>query len=176
MKPWVERHLEQLRAVADGGYAKKPLPRAAAAGGWVVVSRPRKGAALFGVPRPRKPGQRGRPRLCGEGRISLAKRAGRTRGWQTAECARCGASVTKTIETPLATWRPAGGPIRVALAKEEEGWLAFFSPRVGVAGVGVPEAVADRGAIEQANKDVKEVWGPGNNRYATWTRAWGHST
>lgn len=164
LRPWVERHFEQRWVVVDGGYAKKPFLRAAQAGGWVVVSRLRKDAALFSVPNPRRPGQRGRPRIYGQRRISLAKRAGQTRGWQQVECSQYGERVTKQVKRFVATWRPAGGPIVVVLVKEEDGWLAFFCLDPGATAEEVLEAMADRAAIEQTNKDLKEVWGAGQQQ------------
>jgi hypothetical protein len=164
LRPWVEHRFEQFWVVVDGGYAKKPFLQAAQAGGWVVVSRLRKDAALFSVPEPRREGQRGRPRIYGERRISLAKRAGQRRGWHEVECEQYQAKVVKTIKTFPATWRPAGGPIVVVLVQEDEGWLAFFSPDASVTAVEILEAMADRGAIEQTNKDVKEVWGAGQQQ------------
>jgi hypothetical protein len=38
--------------------------------------------------------------------------------------------VVKTIKTFLATWRPAGGVIRVVLVQEEDDWLPYFSTNV----------------------------------------------
>ena len=164
LKPWVERHFEQLWVVVDGGYAKKPFLRPAVESGWVVVSRLRKDAALYSVPGPRQPGQRGRPRAYGQQRISLAKRAGQTRGWQTVECRQYGRRVSKQVKRFLATWRPAGGPIAVVLVKEDQGWLAFFCTDPGATAEEVLEAMADRGAIEQTFKDAKEVWGAGQQQ------------
>ena len=34
--------------------------------------------------------------------------------------------VTKTYKTFLATYKPAGGLIRVVLLKETDGWVAYF--------------------------------------------------
>lgn len=164
LRPWVERHFEQRWVAVDGGYAKKPFLRPAAEQGWVVVSRLRKDAALFSVPKPRRPGQRGRPRTYGERRISLAKRAGQTRGWQQVECVQYGFVVTRQVKRFLATWRPAGGLIVVVLVKEEDGWLAFFCLDANATASEVLEAMADRSAIEQTNKDVKEVWGAGQQQ------------
>jgi hypothetical protein len=164
LKPWVERHFEQLWVAVDGGYAKKPFLRPAAQRGWVVVSRLRKDAALFSVPGPRRQGQRGRPRVYGDRRISLAKRAGQTRGWQQVECVQYGERVTKQVKRFLATWRPAGGLIVVVLVKEDDGWLPFFCLDPNATAQEVLEAMADRGAIEQANKGVKEVWGAGQQQ------------
>ena len=164
LKPWVEGRFLAFWVVVDGGYAKKPFLRAAKAGGWVVVSRLRKDAALFTLPPPRRLGQRGRPRIYGKERLSLAMRAGQTRGWQTVECVQYGKQVTKQVKVFLATWRPAQGPILVVLVKEEDGWLAFFCTDVKATAVEGLEAMADRGAIEQTNKDVKEVWGAGQQQ------------
>lgn len=164
LKPWVEHRFEQFWVVVDGGYAKKPFLRAATAGGWVVVSRLRKDAALFTPPAPPPPCQRGRPRIYGKERISLAKRAGQTRGWQEVECLQYGKRVTKRVKRFLATWRPAGGLIAVVLVQENDGWLAFFCLDTTATAQEVLEAMADRGAIEQTNKDLKEVWGAGQQQ------------
>ena len=112
----------------------------------------------------RRPGQRGPLPTYGKERLSLAKRAGQSRGWQAVECVQYGLRVTKRIKTFLATWRPAGGVIRVVLVREGSGWVAFFAtdPEAGV--VDILETVADRGALEQTNKDVKEVWGAGQQQ------------
>jgi hypothetical protein len=164
LKPWVQRHFEQFWVVVDGGYAKKPFLRAARQGGWVVVSRLRKDAALFSVPGPRQPGQRGRPRIYGALRISLAMRAGQTRGWQNVACVQYGKKVSKQVKVFQATWRPAEGVILVVLVKEQDDWLAFFCTEAKATAKEVLEAKADRGAIEQTNKDVKEVWGAGQQQ------------
>jgi hypothetical protein len=150
-----------------------------------VVSRLRKDAALWSLPpTTRRLGQRGPLPTYGKQRLDLAKRAGQKRGWQQVECVQYGERVTKTYKTFLATWRPAGGVIRVVLVQEEHGWVPFFctDPEAGV--VDILEAAADRGAIEQTNKDVKEVEGAGQqqlrNLYANVgafnLNAWLHTT
>ena len=94
----------------------------------MVCSRLRKDAALWDLPpTQRQRGQRGPLPTYGKHRICLAKRAGQTRGWQQVECNQYGETVTKTIKTFLATYRPAGGLIRVVLVLEEHGWIPFFS-------------------------------------------------
>jgi hypothetical protein len=75
-----------------------------------------------------------------------------------------GAVVTKTIKTFLATWRPAGGLIRVVLVAEPDGWVAFFCTKPEATAEEVLEAAADRNALEQTFKDVKEVWGAGQQQ------------
>jgi hypothetical protein len=155
---------------ADGAYAKRPFLEAARNAGVTVVSRLRKDAALFDVPPPHKPGQRGRPRKYGAHRIDLAKRAGQRRGWQTITCTLYGKVVTKTYKTFLATYRPAGGVIRVVLVKEEHGWVAFFCTDPDATVEQILEAFADRATIEQNFHDQKEVWGTGQQQVRNiWT-------
>ena len=75
-----------------------------------------------------------------------------------------GKRVTKTIKTFEATWRPAGGRIRVVIVRERDGWLPYFGSDPTVAAETILEVMADRGAIEQTFKDVKEVWGAGQQQ------------
>ena len=164
LRPWVDWCFQERWAVVDGGYAKKPFLRPARQDGWVVVGRLRKDAALFGLPLPKPPSQPGPQPTYGKQRLSLAKRAGQKRGWQQVECVQYGKKVTKTIKTFLATWRPAGGLIRVVLVQEEDGWVAFFCTKAEATAQEILEAAADRNALEQTNKDVKEVWGAGQQQ------------
>ena len=60
--------------------------------------------------------------------------------------------MTKTIKTFLATWKPAGGLIRVVLVKEDDGWVAFFCTRAAATAEEVLEAAADRGVILGAGR------------------------
>jgi hypothetical protein len=161
VQTWIGRHFAEHWAVVDGAYAKRPFLRPAAQLGFTVVSRLRKDAALWSVPTPVPPEQRGpgRPPTYGKQRISLAKRAGHRGGWQEVECAQYGKRVTKTIKTFLATWRPAGGLIRVLIVREEDDWLPYFSTDPEATPVEILEGMADRGAEEQTFKDSKEVWG-----------------
>jgi hypothetical protein len=149
----------------DGAYAKRPFLKPVLALGVVVVSRLRKDADLRHLPpTTRRRGQRGPLPRYGQERISLAKRAGQKRGWQQVTCRQYGQEVVKTIKTFEATWRPAGGRIRVVLVREADGWLAYFSTDPRATAVQILEAMADRGAIEQTFKDVKEVWGAGQQQ------------
>jgi DDE superfamily endonuclease len=164
LTPWVDWSFQERWVVVDGGYAKRPFLRSARQDGWVVVGRLRKDAALFGLPLPKPASQPGPQPTYGKQRLSLAKRAGQKRGWQQVECVQYGKKVTKTIKTFLATWRPAGGLIRVVLVQEEDGWVAFFCTKAEATAQEILEAAADRNALEQTNKDVKEVWGAGQQQ------------
>jgi len=157
---------QPIWVVVDGAYSKRPVLKAARQDGVVVIGRLRKDAALRSVPPPVPPGQRGRgrPRLYGTERFSLAKRAGHRQGWQTVECFQYQKTVTKTVKTFLATWKPAGGVIRVVLVREDHGWLAFYSTDPEASVRDILEAAAGRTSLEDTYKDVKEVEGAGQQQ------------
>jgi hypothetical protein len=162
---WLGRTGKAVWLTVDGAYAKRPFLKPVLALGVVVVSRLRKDADLRGLPPTTRPrGRRGPLPTYGKEKIDLAKRAGQKRGWQDVECVQYGERVTKAIKTFLATWRPAGGRIRVVIVREADGWRAYFCTDPTVAAVAILEAMADRGAIEQAFRDLKEVWGAGQHQ------------
>jgi hypothetical protein len=173
LAPIVKKAGKTLWVVVDGGYTKEPFLKPVLAIGVTVVGRLRCDAALFNLPPKRKEGERrprGRPRKYGKKRISLAKRAGQKRGWQTVECTLYGETITKTYKTFLATYRPAGGIIRVVLIKEDHGWFAIFCTDPDASVVDIWEAFAARATIEQDFHDVKEVWGTGQQQVRNiWT-------
>ncbi len=165
LKVWLSNLGKELWLVVDGAYAKRPFLKPAKALGLVVFSRLRKDAHLLSLPSSkRRQGQRGPLPTYGKERIALAKRAAQKRGWQQAACVQYGERVVKTIKTFEATWRPAGGRIRVVIVWEDEGWLAYFCTDPAMPVVAILEAMANRGAIEQLFKDVKEVWGAGQQQ------------
>jgi hypothetical protein len=143
----------------DGGYAKRPFLLEAKRIGVVVFSRLPRNAALYDLPQTPPPGRRGRKPIYGKNRISLVERAEDEGGWQRVECTQYGERVTKTVKTFQATWRSAGGAIRVVIVKEEDCWIPYFSIDPDAAGREVLEMMADRGSLECTFKDVKEVWG-----------------
>jgi len=153
--------------VTDGGYAKRPfLQVARQEPGVVVVSRLRRDAALWSVPKPVPAAKRGRgrPRTYGKQRISLGKRAGQKRGWQQVTCRQYGKEVVKKIKTFEATYKPARGHIRVVLVDEAQGWLPYFSTDPAMTATTIVEQMADRGALEQDHHDLKEVEGTGQQQ------------
>jgi DDE superfamily endonuclease len=162
---WLGHTGKALWVVADGAYANRPFLKPVLARGLVVFSRLRKNAKLWSLPpTERRRGQRGPLPTYGKQRIDLAKRAGQKRGWQPVECVQYGQRVTKTVKTFEATWQPAGGRIRVVIVREADGWRAYFGTDPAVAVATILEVLADRGAIEQMFKDLKEVWGAGQQQ------------
>jgi hypothetical protein len=165
--PFVFAAGKSLWIVADGFYAKRPLFKFARLAEAVFISRLRKDAALYTLPLKPKKGKRrgpGQPPKYGKKRISLAKRAGQPRGWQTIACVQYGKTVVKKYKTFLATYRPAYGTIRVVIVQEPGGPEFFFSTEPEVTVQEILEVFADRAAIEQLFHDLKEVWGAGQQQ------------
>jgi DDE superfamily endonuclease len=161
---WLDHWGKPFWAVADGAYAKAAFLKPLRALGVTVVSRLRKDAALRSVPGPRRPGQRGRPRVYGGHKVELAKRAGQRRGWRAGLFDLYGKPTRKRYKTFLATWRPAGGVIRVVLVDEPSGWRAYFCTDPAASVADILGAVADRFSLETAFRDCKEVVGAGQQQ------------
>src|SRR3954469_4494347 len=163
-KPWLDLPGLPIWVVVDGAYAKKEFLKPAAALGMTVVSRLRKDAALRSVPGPRPAGRRGRPRIYGEDVIDLAKRAGQRRGWSTETIRLYGVATVKKYKTFLATWRPAGGVIRVVLVDEPTGWRAYFCTDTEASVADILGMVGDRFSLEIAFRECKQVVGAGQQQ------------
>src|SRR4051794_12459632 len=163
-KLWLGLLNKPLWVVADGAYAKKDVLKPAAALGLTVVSRLRKDASLRTVPVPKPPGRRGPAPTYGDRRIDLAKRAGQRRGWSSEVFGLCGKPTRKRSKTLVATWRPAGGAIRVVLVDEPSGWVAFFCTDVSASVADILRAVANRFSLELPFRDCKEIVGAGQQQ------------
>jgi hypothetical protein len=163
-KPWLDLLKLPIWVVADGAYAKKEFLKPAMSLGMTVVSRLRKDAALRTLPGPRPASKRGRPRTYGEDKIDLAKRAGQRRGWSSDTFDLYGEEVVKKYKTFLATWRPAGGAIRVVLVDEPTGWRAYFCTDTSASVADILRMVADRFSLEIAFRECKQVVGAGQQQ------------
>jgi hypothetical protein len=161
---WLGHLGKPMWVVADGAYAKAPFLKSMRALAVTVVSRLRKDSALWTVPGPRIPHRRGPNRIYGEQRIVLAKRAGQTRGWATGTFDLYGKPTAKKYKTFVATWRPAGGAIRVVLVDEPKGWVAFFCTEPAATVADILGSVAGRFSLETCFRDLKEVVGAGQQQ------------
>jgi SRSO17 transposase len=163
---WLGLLGKPIWVVADGAYAKANFLKPAKALGMTVVSRLRCDAALWSLPPEVPLDQRGpgRPRVYGTERISLAKRAGQRRGWTTEAFTLYGERVSKRYKTFLATWKPAGGMIRVVLVDEPTGWRAYFCTDPAATVADLLTAVADRFSLEITFRDCKEIVGAGQQQ------------
>jgi hypothetical protein len=162
-KVWLGMLGKPLWVVTDGAYASAPFLKPVRALAVTVVSRLRRDANLRSVPAARS-GKPGRPRIYGEHRIDPAKRGGQRRGWATGTFALYGKPTVKRYKTFAATWRPAGGAIRVVLVDEPTGWVAFFCTDVNAGVADILGAVADRFSLETAFRDCKDVVGAGQQQ------------
>jgi hypothetical protein len=163
-EPWLGLLGLPIWAVADGAYADAAFLEPAKALGMTVVSRLRKDAALRTLPGPRPAGKRGRPRTYGEDKIDLAKRGGQRRGWSSDTFELYGEKAVKKYKTFLATWRPAGGAIRVVLVDEPTGWRAYFCTDTEASVADILGMVADRFSLEITFRDCKQVVGAGQQQ------------
>ena len=164
-RAWLKYLGKPIWVVADGAYAKAPFLKPAMALGMTVVSRLRKDAALYTVPG---------PPASGTGRPAADLREGphrrwpsgpvQRRGWTTESFDLYGKPAKKRYKTFVATWRPAGGAIRVVLVDEPTGWVAFFCTDVKASVAEILATVADRFALETTFRDCKEIVGAGQQQ------------
>jgi hypothetical protein len=146
----------QFRLVADGAYAARKVLVELMGHGIVVLSRLRKDAALFDLPAPIRSGQRGRPRIYGESRLNLAKRAGKKSGWTSLTYICRGQQVTHQYKTFLAATKLTSGVIRVVIVKfQDGGWAPYFCTNPEIEAKEILETVAARCAIE-----IDQSWYP----------------
>jgi hypothetical protein len=162
-KVWFGMLGKPLWVVTDGAYASAVFLKPMKALAVTVVSRLRRDAALWSVP-PARSGQRGRPRIYGEQRVDLAKRGGQRRGWRTGTFTPYGKATAKRYKTFTATWRPAGGVIRVVLVDEPSGWVAFVCTDPAATVADILESVAARFSLETTFRDCKDVVGAGQQQ------------
>ena len=161
---WLGHLGKPVWVVADGAYATAPFLKPMRALAVTVVSRLRKDSALWTVPGPRVPHRRGPNRIYGEHRIALAKRGRQTRGWATGTFDLYGQATEKKYKTFVATWRPAGGAIRVVLVNEPKGWVAFFCTDTAATVADILGCVAGRFSLEITFRDLKGVVGAGQQQ------------
>ena len=163
-KSWPGMLGKPLWVVTDGAYASAPFLRPMKALAVTVVRRLRKDANLRTVPGPRPPHRRGPNRIYGAQRIHLAKRGGQRRGWATGTVTLYGKPTTKRYTTFVATWRPAGGAIRVVRVDGPNGWAAFFCTDPAATVADILESVAARFSLEVTFRDVKGTVGAGQQQ------------
>ncbi len=106
----------------DGAYAARPVLQPLVAQGVVIFSRLRTDAVIYDLSQPPKPGQRGRPRIYGAERISLAKRAAHQRGWQAITYACRGVEATRQHWSFLASCAMTGGVTHARISPSVQLW------------------------------------------------------
>ena len=151
--------------VADGAYAGRPVLKPLTDLRVVIFSRLRKDACLFDLPPEQESGRRGRHRIYGLNRISLAMLTAHADGWETMTYQCRGEMVTREYKTFLATSHLVSGVVRVVIVRfDDGGWAAYFCTDAQVDVRDILETVAARWAIEEHFHDVKEIWGAGQQQ------------
>lgn len=103
--------------------------------------------------------------LYGHHRISLAKRAGQSEASRHISYVSRGVKVEGRCKSFLATSPLVQGPIRVVLLEHSNGnWAAHLSTDPSMPPEAILAAISDRSAIEEHFRDVKEIWGAGQQQ------------
>jgi hypothetical protein len=159
-----KRLAKELWIVTDGGFTKARFLKPAIQMGTTIITRLRKDAALYALPKPVKKRKPGRPRKYGE-RIYLPEKAAKKRGWFSIKVTVYGREETKQVKMFKATYRPAGGLVLVLIVREAvDSWRAYMCTNLSATAEQILEAVSDRMAIEQNFADLKEIEGAGQQQ------------
>lgn len=155
---------KQLWVVTDGGFTKARFIKPAIRLGVTVITRLRKDAALYALPKPVTKRKRGQPRKYGP-RIYLANKAAEKRGWFSIKVTLYGRQETKQVKMFKATYRPAGGQVLVLIVRQAiDCWRAYMCTNLSATAEQILQAVSDRTAIEQNFHDLKEIEGAGQQQ------------
>jgi hypothetical protein len=155
---------KQLWIVTDGGFTKARFLKPAIGMGATIITRLRKDAALYALPKPVKKRRPGRPRKYGK-RIYLCDKATEKKGWFKVMVTLYGRLETKQVKMFKATYRPAGGLVLVLIVREAvESFRAYMCTNLSATAEQILEAVSDRMAIEQNFHDLKEIEGAGQQQ------------
>ena len=155
---WCPKRL--FRVVADGFYAslagKKLLNT-------TIISRIKRNAELYDLPvKPKKKG-RGRPRKKGKRLLCPQKMAKSVRHWQKVEVCERGKGRIRLVHSKVLLWyRVSQQPILLVISRDPEGKEKddfFFTTDVRMSPAEVIECYADRWAIEDTFKNVKQYLG-----------------
>lgn len=157
----------QVQLVADAAYAGRALRGLPL--GVSVTTRLRADAALYALPGPRQPGQRGRPRVKGDRLVEpvvLAAQA--SRAWQQVTVACYGKPRTVELHSLTCLWYTVFGvqPVRVILVREPgqpDGYeLALVSTDLDASPAALVERYASRWAVEVLFEEARQVAGVGH--------------
>jgi hypothetical protein len=150
----------RFRLVGDGAYASlasASLPRTH------VTSRLRRDAALFDPPRPRRPGQRGRPAKKGTRLPNPQQIATQTAPdqWRLAPIRLRDRTVDRLLHTRVVLWYEVTGatPVLLVIVRDPKGHEHddfFFTTDTDATPAAVVAEYADRWAIEVTFREVKQ--------------------
>jgi hypothetical protein len=162
----------QIHLVADAAYAGKTLRRLPKQ--VTVTTRLRADAALYALPGPRQPGQRGRPRVKGNRLPELIVLAAMTgvRWEQTRVCC-YGRAQAKELASLVCLWPTVFGaqPVRVVLVRAPgapDGYqLALVSTDLDATPTVLVERYSARWSVEVCLEESRQLLGVGQARNRT---------
>jgi hypothetical protein len=164
-----DRRVHLACDAAYAGKALRGLPQ-----GVTVTTRLRADGALYQLPPPRRPGQRGRPRRKGARLPELIVLAAQTsRAWQQVTVACYGKPRTVQLHSLVCQWYAVFGaqPLRVILVREPgapDGYeLALVSTDLDSTPAELVERYADRWSVEVLFEESRQVAGVGQARNRT---------
>jgi hypothetical protein len=152
------------RVVADGQYASRDVVRALPEN-VNLVSRIRRDAAIYALPKARRPGQRGQPAKKGP-RLPTPRQlaARRKAGWQKITLFKQGRSVERLVLGVTCLWYHVcrDKPIRLVLVRDPAGREVddfFFCTSVTVPDAEIVQRYYDRWGVEEAIQEAKQCLG-----------------
>ena len=158
---------KRLLLVTDGGYTRASFLKPVVKQGAVIITRLRKDAVLYDELKQPAKRKRGRPRKYGD-RIKLSDAAKRQDGWFKIKVTVYGKQEVKDVKIFKALYKPAGCMVQVLIVRERsDSFRAFMCTDLSLCAAQILEAVADRFAIEQNFKDLKEIEGAGQQQVRT---------
>jgi hypothetical protein len=162
----------QVHLAGDAAYAGKTLRGLPAQ--VTVTTRLRADAALHALPGPRRPRQRGRPRVKGERLPELIVLAGMTTvAWQQVRVRCYGQTRTKELTSLICLWPTVFGAqaVRVALVRSPgapDGYeLALVSTDLDATPAELIERYSTRWSVEVLFEEARQVAGVGQARNRT---------
>ncbi|NLE25524.1 MAG: transposase [Clostridiaceae bacterium] len=152
-----QRH---IRLVADGFFATLSGYEL---GSVTIISRIRRDATLYELPPKGKSKKRGRPRLRGKKLAKLGKIAEKVKDWRKVKFCQRGKEVKKLVYSFVAIWYSVTHkPVRIVICRDPEGKEKddyFFTTDINMQPQEVLACYADRWAIEDTFKNVKQLLG-----------------
>jgi len=129
-----------------------------------LISRIRYDAALYGMPLPRRKGQRGRSRKKGVRLPSPAETASRARKWKLVQTLERGKKRTRLVYTRQVLWDHVlpDQPVLLVISRDPAGKEKddfFFTTDLDMEPATVISAFADRWAIEDTFRNTKQFLG-----------------
>jgi hypothetical protein len=161
---------KRFRLVADGAYAPlagRGLPRTE------IISRIRSDAAIFDLPPPRQPGQRGRPAMKGERLPTPKAMAARARKWRRVETTERGVKRERLVYTRQVVWvHVSKKPVWLVISRDPAGKEAddfFLTTETAMSGAEAVSLFSDRWSVEDTFRNVKQFLGAEEPQ--SWRRA-----